>query len=63
MQHDVAKEKGLMRTCNVLSLYRSGALRNSVQIMHEYGIDLLAIREVRVHIGKETLYNILLQLS
>jgi uncharacterized protein YbgA (DUF1722 family) len=32
---------------NVLSLYRSGALQNLIEVMQEYKIDLLAVQEVR----------------
>jgi hypothetical protein len=34
-------------TWNILSLYRSGALRNLIEVTQEYGTDLLAIKEVR----------------
>jgi len=33
-------------TWNVLSLYRSGALQNLIQVTQEYKTDLLAIQEV-----------------
>jgi hypothetical protein len=32
---------------NVLSVYRNGALRNLMEVTHEYGIDLLVIQEIR----------------
>jgi hypothetical protein len=34
-------------TWNVLSLHRCGELRNLIEVIQEYGIDLLAIQEVR----------------
>jgi exonuclease III len=36
-----------VRTWNVLSLYRSGALQDLIQATQEYKTDLLVIQEVR----------------
>jgi exonuclease III len=36
-----------VETWNVLSLYRSGAVRNLTEVTQEYGPDVLAIQEVR----------------
>jgi hypothetical protein len=36
-----------VKTCNVLSVHRSGALQNLIQVTQDYKIDLLAVHEVR----------------
>jgi hypothetical protein len=48
IQRRSSKYNGLrVGSWNVLSLYRSGALKNLIGIVQEYNIDILAIQEIR----------------